>query len=131
MEARMPMPKRIRLKRIQVWYRQPNRFEQATLGQSYTQIRWSAHLDEGDDGELIVRLTSRTQPTRGDVLQAVICLMVRRWPNATISDLMDLAGCSRETAHRRKQLALQINAAYDARSAVMQAASGSVARRSS
>jgi hypothetical protein len=110
----MPYPKRLHLRRMQVRWRQPNGFERSPLGDLYAEMRWSAHLDKGDHGEFIVRLTSRTQPPRGDVIQAVICLVVRRWPHATTADLMDLAGCSRETAWRRKQLAYRINAEYDA-----------------
>ena len=121
----MAFPKRLRRRRMQVQYRQPNRLEAGPFGESYAHLRWFAHMDEREDGELIVRLTSRTHPKRGDVLQAVICLVVRRWPNATIADLCDLAGCSRETAHRRKHLALQLNAEWDAQLAARRA----VARR--
>ena len=121
----MPMPKRVQLRRMQVQCRRPNRFEAAPLGKSYAQMRWSAHLVEGHEGELIVRLTSRTQPSRGDILQAVICCALRWDPDCSVSDLMDLAGCSRETAHRRKQLGIILNARYDARLAARRA----VARR--
>ncbi len=120
----MPYPKRLRLHRMQVIFRRPNANERGPLGESYADIPWSASLEERADGRLILRLTSHTHPSHSDA--GVVC----RFPDATTADLMDLAWCSRETAHRRKYLARQINAAYNAKRAAMRAASGPGSRRS-
>ncbi len=119
------MPKRVRLRRMRVQWRMPNTFERGPLGKDYRVLRWAARFDEGEDGTLVLQLVSRVRLTRGDVLQAVICMALREYPHATIADLCDLAGCSRETAHRRKLLAYKINADRDAEVAARRA----VARR--
>jgi hypothetical protein len=121
----MPYPKRLPLRRMQVQWRQPNTFERGPLGKDFRVLRWAARFDEGEDGAVILQLTSRARLTRGDILQAVICMVLREDPDATIADLCDLAGCSRETAHRRKLAAYRINAAFDAEVAARRA----VARR--
>jgi hypothetical protein len=123
----VPFPKRLHIRRMQVQWRMPNRLEVGPLGESFAHIRWAARLADGEDGAVILQLTSRVRLTRADAIQAVICMALREHPDATISDLMDLAGCSREVAWRRKYLALQINADWDAKLAARRA----VARRQS
>jgi hypothetical protein len=110
----MAFPKRVQRRRIQVLFRRPNANERGPFGQSYADIRWYAEVHGRADGQVVVRLTSRSHPPRGVVLQAVICLALRIYPKATTADLCDLAGCSRETAHRRKLLAYKMNADWDA-----------------
>jgi hypothetical protein len=118
----MPHPKRVQRRRIQVLFRRPNANERGPFGQSYADLGWYAEVRPvRADGQVLVRLTSRAHPPRGEVLQALICMALRIFPEATTADLCDLAGCSRETAHRRKLRAYQINADWDAKVAARRA----------
>jgi hypothetical protein len=127
----MPYPKRVPLRRMQVRFRRPYQGEVGPLGESFARIACTYRRTQRADGVLILKVVARKRPERAVLLQALLCAALRHFPEATIADLCDWAGCSRETAHRRKQLALQLNAAYDAKRAAMTAANGSFARRQS
>jgi hypothetical protein len=120
----MPFPKRHPLRRIQVRFRRPYPGEVGPLGESFARSG-AYRLTKRADGLLILELVARKRPERAVILQAVICAALRHFPEASTSDLMDLAGCSRETAHRRKMIAYRINADRDAQLAARRA----VARR--
>ena len=117
----MPFPKRLHLRPMQVRFRRPHKGEVGPLGESFAQIVCTYGLTRRADGVLILQVVACKRPERASILQAMLCAAVRRFPEATIADLCDWAGCSRETAHRRKHLALQLNAEWDAKVAARRA----------
>jgi hypothetical protein len=119
----MPYPKRLPRRPMQVRFRRPRRGEVGPLGESFARIACTYLLTRRADGVLILQVVARQRPARAVMLQAMLCEALRHFPEATIADLCDWAGCSRETAHRRKLLAYQINAAWDAKVAARTAAS--------
>ena len=54
-------------------------------------------------------------------IETVEGVVLWHFPDATIADLCDWAGCSRETAHWRRLLAYRINADWDAKLAARRA----------
>ena len=125
----MAYPKRLHLRPMQVRFRRPYQGEVGPLGESYARIACTYRLTRRADGVLILQVVARKRPARAIILQALLCAALRHFPQASIADLCDWAGCSRETAHRRKHLALQINAEWDAKVAARRAASASGSQR--
>jgi hypothetical protein len=121
----MPFPKRHPLRRIQARFRRPHMGEVGPLGESFARITCTYRLTRRANGVLILEVVARKRPERAVILQAMLCAVLRHFPEATTADLCDWAGCSRETAHRRKLLAYKINADRDAEVAARRA----VARR--
>jgi hypothetical protein len=119
----MPYPKRLPRRPMQVRFRRPYQGEVGPLGESFARIACTYRLTKRADGVLILKVVARQRPERAVILQAMLRAALWHFPEATIADLCDWAGCSRETAHRRKQLALKLNAEWDAKVAARRAAS--------